>query len=138
MRALVSLAAGGVFGLGLVVSDMIDPARVRAFLDVAGGAWDPTLAFVMAGALLVMGVAWRVAAGRARPSYGEDFPPPTAGEIDLRLICGAALFGVGWGLVGFCPGPALAALAVGGMQVSVFVVAMLIGMMLHARLASRG
>ena len=129
MRVLVALAAGGVFGLGLVVSDMIDPARVRAFLDIFGD-WDPTLAFVMGGALVPMAVAWRVAARRDTPVCGSDFPARPAGSIDVHLLGGAVLFGAGWGLVGFCPGPALAALGVGGVAVLLFVGAMALGMLL--------
>lgn len=124
---LIHLGAGALFGVGLVVSDMADPARVRAFLDVAGGAWDPTLAFVMGGALIPMAVAWRIAAGRARPSHGAAFPAAPGG-IDRPLLAGAALFGVGWGLVGFCPGPALAALTLGGTPTLIFVAAMIAGM----------
>ncbi|SDZ72941.1 DUF6691 family protein [Rubrimonas cliftonensis] len=139
MRRLVHFGSGALFGLGLLVSDMIDPARVLAFLDVAGGAWDPTLAFVMGGALIPMAVAWRVAAARARPAFGDRFPGPPSGGIDARLLGGAALFGAGWGLVGFCPGPALSALLVGGWPVAVFVAAMLAGMALHGwRLGRRG
>ncbi len=131
MRALISLCVGGLFGLGLIVSDMVDPARVRAFLDVTGGAWDPTLGFVMAGALAVMIVAWRIAAGRERPFYAERFPPMPEAGVDHRLVTGAVCFGIGWGLIGFCPGPALAALTLGGLEVSIFVAAMLVGMLLH-------
>jgi len=137
MRLAIHLAAGALFGLGLVISDMIDPARVLAFLDVAGGAWDPTLAFVMGGALVPMALAWRIAARRAAPSHGAAFPAPPAGAVDARLLGGAALFGAGWGLVGFCPGPALAALLLGGWPTLVFVGAMLAGMTLHARLHAR-
>lgn len=131
MRIVIALLSGVLFGLGLTVSDMIDPQRVLGFLDVAGGAWDPTLAFVMGGALIPMAVAWRIAAGRARPAFGAAFPAPPSGGIDRRLLGGAALFGAGWGLVGFCPGPALAALTLGGWQVVLFVAAMLAGMGLH-------
>lgn len=131
MRTTVSLLAGAVFGLGLMLSDMIDPARVMAFLDVASGAWDPTLGFVMLGALLPMLVAWRATARLPRPACGGDFPQRPSGAVDRRLIGGAALFGAGWGLVGFCPGPALAALTIGGWPVWLFVIAMLGGMALH-------
>lgn len=132
MPILMAVVAGALFGIGLSISDMIDPARVLAFLDVASGAWDPTLGFVMAGAMLPMLVAWRVAAGMGAPVAAERFPGPPAGGIDARLAGGAALFGLGWGLVGFCPGPALAALMLGGWPVLVFVAAMLTGMALSS------
>ena len=125
MRVIVALAAGSVFGIGLVVSDMINAARVQAFLDPFG-AWDPTLAFVMGGAMLPMIVAWAVSKSR-RPAFADAFPPEP-GAIDRRLIAGSALFGGGWGLAGFCPGPALAALSFGGWPVLVFAAAMLLGM----------
>lgn len=138
MQVILSLLAGALFGAGLMVSDMIDPARVRAFLDVASGAWDPTLAFVMGGAMLPMLIAWRVSARMRAPACGGRFPGPPSGRIDGRLLGGAALFGLGWGLVGFCPGPALAALTLGGWPVVLFVVAMLTGMAVHSVVAGRG
>lgn len=131
MRALFAFASGGLFGLGLIVSDMVNPARVLGFLDVAG-AWDPTLAFVMAGALIPMTIAWRIAATRSAPVCASAFPGPPATRLDKRLLCGAALFGVGWGLVGFCPGPALTALGTGSIEALFFTVAMLTGMLGHA------
>jgi uncharacterized protein len=127
MNLLVSLFSGVLFGLGLVVSDMIDPARVIAFLDVASGAWDPTLGFVMAGAVLPMIIAWRIAAKRAKPVYGDKFPGPASGSINRKLILGAATFGAGWGLVGICPGPAITALSIGGLPVLLFVACMFAG-----------
>ena len=108
---LISLASGTLFGAGLAISGMIDPARVRAFLDVTG-AWDPTLAFVMAGAILPMAIAWFVVRRRSTPIAAEQFHTPATSPIDRRLIGGAALFGIGWGIVGLCPGPAIAALAI--------------------------
>lgn len=128
MRKLIALIAGLIFGLGLVVSDMINPARVLGFLDLFGGAWDPTLAFVMIGAVLVMGVAWSLAGARQQPVFGGEMPGPVSNLIDGKLISGAALFGLGWGLVGLCPGPALAGLLVGGAPVLVFIAAMIFGM----------
>lgn len=133
MRILLALVAGAVFGLGLTLSDMIDPARVQAFLDVAGGAWDPTLAFVMGGAMAPMVVAWALARRRAGPALGGEFPG-RPGRVDMKLLTGATLFGLGWGLVGFCPGPALAALTVGGDATMIFVAAMLAGMFAEGRL----
>lgn len=124
MRILVALAAGAIFGIGLVVSDMVNPARVLAFLDPFG-VWDPTLAFVMGGAMIPMLIAWAAARGRA-PLFGGGFPAMRL-DIDGRLISGSAMFGAGWGLAGFCPGPALAALSFGGGGLFLFVAAMLAG-----------
>lgn len=137
MRIIVSLIAGCVFGLGLTLSDMVDPERVLGFLDIAGGAWDPTLAFVMGGAMLPMIAAWIAASRLGRPALAASFPGRPASGIDLKLTGGAALFGAGWGLVGFCPGPALAATTLGGWPVWVFVAAMLAGMGLFSVLPAR-
>ena len=128
MRKLIALLAGVIFGLGLVVSDMINPARVLGFLDLFGGAWDPTLAFVMIGAVLVMAIAWLIAGTKQAPVFGGDMPGAASSVIDGKLIGGAAVFGLGWGLVGLCPGPALAGLLVGGVPVLVFIAAMIFGM----------
>ncbi|MEO0668341.1 MAG: DUF6691 family protein [Pseudomonadota bacterium] len=126
MRALLALVSGALFGAGLHVSGMTDTARVRGFLDFAG-AWDPTLAFVMGGAILPMVVAWRVARF-GKPLAGTAFPPPPSAEITRPLVAGSVLFGIGWGLVGLCPGPALASLSYGGWPGLVFLAAMLAGM----------
>jgi len=126
---LLALACGLVFGLGLTVSGMINPARVLGFLDVAG-AWNPTLAFVMGGAVVVAAVAFALGRRRAAPLLEGRFHAATRSVIDSRLIGGAAIFGVGWGLVGYCPGPALAALALGRWETLLFVLAMLAGMAL--------
>lgn len=125
-QILVALGSGVVFGLGLAVSQMINPAKVLGFLDVAG-AWDPSLAFVMAAALLVMGVAWRI---QARRVVVTAQPAPERG-IDTPLVAGALVFGAGWGLVGYCPGPAIASLALLSAEPALFVLAMLAGMQLH-------
>ena len=130
MRILLALFAGGLFGLGLTVSDMIDPARVLAFLDVGSGAWDPTLAFVMGGAMLPMIVAWLARRRMAKPISGAGFPSAASRDIDVRLLGGAMLFGTGWGVVGFCPGPALAALTLGGWPVWLFGAALIAGNLL--------
>ena len=132
MRIVVALISGLLFGLGLVVSNMINPDRVLAFLDVAGGSWDPTLAFVMGGALVPMVLAWLWSRRQGYPFFGTAFPEPPRFGPDLRLVTGAAMFGAGWGLVGFCPGPALSALTLGGTPVLVFVAAMVGGMVLHS------
>ena len=128
-KILIALVAGVLFGLGLAISEMINPAKVLAFLDVAG-AWDPSLAIVMAGALLVALPAYRAAMGRERPVLAERFFWPTARDVDRRLLAGAVLFGAGWGLVGFCPGPAVASFAFGLSKSFVFVGAMAAGAML--------
>ena len=133
LRAAAALASGLVFGLGLAVSGMMNPARVIGVLDVAGD-WDPTLAFVMGGALLVAVPAYRLIPKRERPVLEEEFSLPRKEAVDAPLVGGSVLFGVGWGLVGFCPGPAIAALGTGLVPVFAFVAAMLAGMALHARL----
>jgi uncharacterized membrane protein YedE/YeeE len=121
-----ALGAGTLFGIGLVVSQMIDPGKVLAFLDIAG-RWDPSLALVMAAALAVAIPGFRLTAARRAPMFGGSFDQPRQRPIDGRLLAGAAVFGTGWGLVGFCPGPAIAALAFGKWQALVFVLAMLTG-----------
>jgi len=128
MRKLIALLAGMIFALGMVVSDMINPARVLGFLDLFGGAWDPTLAFVMGGAVVVMAAAWLLAGTRQTPVFGGDMPGAASSIIDRKLIGGAAIFGLGWGLVGLCPGPALAGMLVGGLPVLIFIAAMIFGM----------
>jgi hypothetical protein len=130
MSLIVSAFASGLlFGLGLIVSEMVNPAKVLAFLDVFGD-WDPSLAFVMAGAVAVSALGYVVTRRRGRPILAPRLEVPTRRDLDPRLISGAALFGIGWGLVGLCPGPALTALTFGPWQVVVFVAAMLAGMAL--------
>jgi uncharacterized membrane protein YedE/YeeE len=126
MRAAVALLCGILFGAGLAVSGMTNPAKVLAFLDVAG-RWDPTLACVMGAALAVSAAGYAAARRRERPWLAEAFALPTHRDLDPALLGGAALFGVGWGLVGLCPGPALANLWRGSTQVGIFVVAMVLG-----------
>lgn len=129
LQILSALASGLLFGLGLTISRMVDPAKVLAFLDVAGN-WDPSLALVLLGATGTAAIGFRVLFGlRPAPLFAEAFNLPTARKIDRRLITGAAIFGVGWGLVGLCPGPALAGLGLAFRPVAVFVAAMLAGMM---------
>lgn len=127
MLIVSSLLAGLVFGLGLIVSGMANPAKVLGFLDLAG-RWDPSLAFVMAGAIAVGAVAFRIARTRTSSVLGEPIRLPTSRQIDRRLLVGGLLFGVGWGIAGFCPGPALVALGMGDIKAVVFVCAMLAGM----------
>jgi uncharacterized membrane protein YedE/YeeE len=131
LRTLAALGCGLIFGLGLAVSGMMNPAKVIGFLDVAGD-WDPTLIFVMGGALLVTIPTYRVILKQRRPVLAGGFSLPTKKSLDAPLIWGSALFGVGWGLVGFCPGPAVAAIGTGLPAVLGFVAAMIAGMALHA------
>lgn len=137
MRAsLIALAAGLLFGIGLAVSGMFDPAKVLGFLDIAAigsGRWDPSLAFVMAGGLAVALPVFQYAKRRIAPMAAPQFQAPAARAVDRRLMLGALIFGLGWGLVGYCPGPALAALAFGATGTILFVLAMAAGMALHAR-----
>lgn len=141
MRAVAGFLAGFLFGIGLTVSHMISPAKVLDFLDFAGsvrGTWDPSLALVMAGALLVSAVGYRlVFRYRAKPLLVPSFAVPTRKDIDLRLVAGSALFGLGWGMAGMCPGPALSALATGSGKVFLFVAAMLAGMAAHRLVFAR-
>jgi hypothetical protein len=132
----VALAAGVVFGAGLALADMTNPAKVQNFLDVLG-SWDPSLAFVMGTALVTSALGYRVARRRGAPLLAPAFNLPDRTDLDPRLVAGAALFGVGWGLGGFCPGPALAGVLQGVPQVYLFVAAMLTGMWLHDRLPAR-
>jgi uncharacterized membrane protein YedE/YeeE len=130
MQIIMAFATGLVFGLGLIVSGMTDPSKVIGFLDLAG-EWDPSLAFVMGGAVLVSSIAFYFAKGRTKSLLGDVMRLPTASQIDRRLVLGGLAFGAGWGLAGYCPGPALASLAQGGIQPLIFVSAMLIGMVIY-------
>jgi uncharacterized membrane protein YedE/YeeE len=127
MPIAASLLAGLVFGIGLIVSGMANPAKVLGFLDLAG-AWDPSLALVMAGAIAVGLGAFAAARGRKTSYLGLDMKLPDSGRIDRRLVGGSLVFGIGWGIGGFCPGPALVVLGTGEAKAVVFVVAMLAGM----------
>lgn len=134
LRLTVALSAGLLFGLGLAISGMMDPARVLGFLDVAG-QWDPSLAFVLGGAVGVSAIGYVAASWMGRPVLVPRFDIPKTRTVDARLVGGATLFGIGWGLVGLCPGPALAALTLGLPSIGVFVVAMLAGMVLFRLMA---
>ncbi|WP_413460299.1 DUF6691 family protein [Herbaspirillum huttiense] len=131
LRKLAALAAGLLFGLGLIVSGMADPAKVLGFLDLAG-QWDPSLALVMAGAIAIGMPAFALARRRSRSLLGAPMQLPTARGIDRRLVLGSVLFGFGWGLAGICPGPALVLLGMGSLKGLAFVLAMLAGMLLFA------
>lgn len=136
MVALSAFVAGLVFGIGLLVSGMANPAKVLGFLDLAG-AWDPSLALVMGGALAVSTLAFLLAGRRTRSWLGAEMKLPTARQIDRRLVGGSLLFGTGWGIAGFCPGPALTALGTGEPKALIFVGAMLAGMGLYELLERR-
>lgn len=140
MHVFIALVAGLVFGIGLIVSGMTDPSKVIGFLDLAG-SWDPSLAFVMGGAIAVGALAFRFASVRATSLLGQPMRLPTASSIDRRLVLGGLAFGAGWGLAGYCPGPALASLAGGSSAPLIFVAAMVAGMLLFElfeRLPARG
>lgn len=129
LRHFSALIAGLVFGLGLVISQMVNPAKVIDFLDIFGD-WDPSLAFVMGAALVVTAIGYRLAWRKSKPFAAEQFQVPGNRTIDKKLAMGAILFGTGWGLVGLCPGPAIAALFIGGLPIIIFLGAMMAGMML--------
>ena len=126
MKLFYALITGLVFGVGIAVSGMMDPAKVLNFFDIAG-SWDPSLAFVMGGALIVTFVGYRLVWRRGAPLFGGRFQVPTSNVIDPKLIGGSALFGVGWGIAGFCPGAAIPALGTGRWEVVLFLVSVAIG-----------
>ena len=138
MRALVlPLLAGTVFGAGLAVGGMTDPRRVRGFLDIFGN-WDPTLAFVMGGAVATMAIAWLVKARMAAPLFAARFSLPDKSDVTPSLVGGSVLFGIGWGVAGLCPGPGIAALVIDPGSGAVFVASMLVGMALLRLLRAPG
>jgi uncharacterized membrane protein YedE/YeeE len=134
MKLLFAGLTGLVFGIGIALSGMMNPAKVLNFFDVAG-TWDPSLAFVMGGALVVTGIGYRLAWRRAQPLFGGKFQIPTNIQIDRKLIGGSALFGIGWGIAGFCPGAAIPALGTGRWEVALFIGAVAIGFVLRRVLA---
>lgn len=136
MKTIASLLAGLVFGLGLILSGMANPAKVLGFLDLAG-AWDPSLALVMAGAIAVGLLAFEVGRRRSTSYLGAAMQLPGGRRIDSRLVAGSALFGIGWGVAGFCPGPGIVALGMGQTKAVVFVAAMLVGMGIFELLEQR-
>ena len=137
MRLIFNFGIGLLFGLGLVISGMANPAKIINFLDLAG-TWDPSLAFVMGGAVIVTFIGYRLVWTRGQPLLSAKFHLPTRTDIDARLIGGPALFGVGWGLSGFCPGPALTALGLGASGTLAFVPAMFAGMWAAKVISTRG
>lgn len=130
MNRLIEFLVGLVFGWGLLLAGMTDPGKVQGFLDLAG-AWDPSLAFVMGGAIAVGAVAFAVARRRTTTFLGGALHLPTSRDVDRRLLAGAAIFGVGWGLAGFCPGPGIVAVGLGEPLALLFVAAMIVGMLLQ-------
>jgi uncharacterized membrane protein YedE/YeeE len=133
---LASLASGIVFGIGMAVSGMTNTTRVQGFLDFFG-AWDPTLAFVMGGGLLVTSIGYRFVLRNPAPLFAGSFSLPTKTDIDKPLLIGAAVFGIGWGLVGYCPGPALAGLTYGYAPTLAFVPAMIVGLLLARKITAK-
>ena len=136
-RLIAALLAGALFGFGLSLSGMVDPARVIGFLDFASGHWDPSLMFVLGGALVVALPGVILQHRLAHPVLDDEFHVPKRGMIDRRLLVGSGLFGAGWGLAGFCPGPAVSALSLGLLPIFVFVAAMVSGMLLHDKVIAR-
>ena len=128
MRNILAFLAGGLFGAGLLVSGMTDTTKVQGWLDIFG-AWDPTLAFVLGGAIIPMALAWQFTTRRARAALGTPFPPKPDPRIGHNLVIGSVLFGAGWGLAGLCPGPAIASISWGGTGGVAFLLAMLTGML---------
>ena len=126
MFNIISLISGLLFGYGLALSGMVSPSKVVGFLDLTGN-WDPSLAFVMGGGVIVTAISFRFILKRPMPFFGKQFQLPTKKDLDKYLISGAVLFGVGWGLGGLCPGPALSSLAYGNVKIFVFVAAMIVG-----------
>jgi uncharacterized membrane protein YedE/YeeE len=135
MQLIFALLTGLVFGIGIALSGMMDPAKVLNFFDVAG-TWDPSLAFVMGGALLVTFFGYRLVWRREKPLFGDRFQVPTSTVIDARLIGGSALFGIGWGIAGFCPGAAIPALGTGRWEVALFLMAVVAGLFLRRLIAT--
>ncbi|MCG3267345.1 DUF6691 family protein [Yoonia sp. I 8.24] len=135
MRVLVSFIVGATFGVGLLISGMTNTNKVQGWLDIFG-AWDPTLAFVMGGAIVPMAIAWQLTKTR-KPVFAESFPSPPDPKIGRNLVIGSTLFGAGWGLAGLCPGPAVASLSYGGIGGLTFMAAMLLGMLIAPRVRTR-
>jgi len=137
MKLIFALITGLVFGTGIAISGMMDPAKVLNFFDLAG-TWDPSLAFVMGGALVITFFGYRLAWKRNTPLFGGQFQVPTSTNIDMKLVGGSALFGIGWGIAGFCPGAAIPALGTGRWEVALFLVAVVAGFYARRLLSSLG
>jgi uncharacterized membrane protein YedE/YeeE len=133
MSLLLSLITGALFGLGLAIAGMLNPAKVIGFLDITGN-WDPSLAFVMGAGLVVNLIGWQIARRRTQPIFESRFHLPQANQIDRRLLVGAALFGIGWGLAGLCPGPAITSLAFLDSEAFIFFIAMAAGLLVSRRI----
>jgi uncharacterized membrane protein YedE/YeeE len=136
-QMLVAFVAGLLFAIGLGIAGMTNPAKVLGFLDMFGGSWDPSLMFVMAGAILVYAPVYRLVKDREAPKFAERFHWPTREDVDRKLVLGSALFGIGWGLGGLCPGPAVVAVVTGAMPFLVFAAAMLVGILAHWALTKK-
>lgn len=136
MSSLIAVLSGLLFGIGLLASGMTDPAKVKGFLDLFG-LWDPSLALVMGGAIAVGLIGFTLASRRTNSWSGEPIDLPKSTVVDWRLVLGGILFGVGWGIAGFCPGPGIVAASAGSLAAGVFVVAMLAGMTIHDRLIAK-
>ncbi len=136
MQKIIAFTVGGLFGVGLYISQMTNTLKVQGWLDVFG-EWDPTLTFVMGGAIIPMFVAWWVADKRTKSFLGENLPPPIKTEINKPLIIGSICFGVGWGLSGLCPGPAIASLSFGGLSGIIFFISMLTGIVAVSRFTNK-
>lgn len=136
MRNLFALVSGALFGVGLMISGMTDTTKVQGWLDIFG-AWDPTLAFVLAGAIFPMAIAWQFAHRRETAILGSDLPPAPAPKLGRNLTIGSLMFGAGWGLAGLCPGPAMASLTFGGLGGVVFLASMVAGMLVAVPLKPR-
>ena len=134
-RILTGFVAGLLFGVGLAISQMINPAKVLNFLDIFG-RWDASLAFVMLGAVVTSAIGYRLAFRRGRPLFESKFMLPTRQDIDSKLLAGSAIFGIGWGLGGYCPGPAISGLGFGALETIVFITAMAAGMMIWRMMSS--
>ena len=136
MQKIIAFTVGGLFGVGLYISQMTNTLKVQGWLDVFG-EWDPTLTFVMGGAIIPMFAAWWVADKRTKSFLGENLPPPIKTEINKPLIIGSICFGTGWGLSGLCPGPAIASLSFGGLSGIIFFISMLTGIVAVSRFTNK-
>jgi len=136
LKIFSALVAGIIFGMGLVLSQMVNPNKVINFLDITG-QWDPSLMFVLGGAVLTTMITYRFIFSRSKPVFDDDFHLPTLLQIDRQLFIGAVLFGVGWGVIGYCPGPAVASLGFGVEEPLIVVISMLAGMLLYRAMVRR-